>query len=149
MKPRGVNKCCRIKNAYLNGRYKRSSDGQTVKRYLCKTCKGSFSAATRSALKWQKKRHINAILMGLLSHNVTMSGAANVLKVNPKTIAKKVSFLGGICRQRLTEEVSSYAHIDTIQFDELQTIEHTKCKPLSVAVAIASDTRKILGFISG
>ena len=31
-----------------------------------------------------------------------------------------------------------------LQFDELQTIEHTKCKPLAVAVAVTEKTRKIL-----
>ena len=39
-----------------------------------------------------------------------------------------------------------YTQISAIEFDELQTIEHTKCKPLSVAVAVAKKERKILGF---
>jgi hypothetical protein len=33
-----------------------------------------------------------------------------------------------------------------IQFDDLETHEHTKCKPLSVALAVDAKTRKILGF---
>jgi hypothetical protein len=33
-----------------------------------------------------------------------------------------------------------------IQFDDLETHEHTKCKPLSVALAVEAKTRKILGF---
>jgi hypothetical protein len=33
-----------------------------------------------------------------------------------------------------------------IQFDDLETHEHTKCKPLSVAIAVQADSRKILGF---
>ena len=32
-----------------------------------------------------------------------------------------------------------------IQSDELQTIEHTKCKPCFVAVAVCAEHRKILG----
>ena len=39
-----------------------------------------------------------------------------------------------------------YYAIKGILFDELQTIEHTKCKPLSVAMVVAQGSRKILGF---
>ena len=146
MKIRGELPCCRVKNAYYNGVYKRSSDGQTIRRFRCKTCNKSFSSATRSPLKWQKKRHINHALMVILSNRGSLSGAAQILKVNPKTVAKKLTFLGGICRKRLDRERMQYSGIEHIQFDELQTIEHTKCKPLSVAVAVAKKERKILGF---
>jgi len=32
-----------------------------------------------------------------------------------------------------------------IEFDDLETFEHTKCKPLSVTLAVESRTRRILG----
>ena len=40
----------------------------------------------------------------------------------------------------------NYSQINDIQCDELQTIEHTKLKPLAVAVAVSKTERKILGF---
>jgi hypothetical protein len=36
--------------------------------------------------------------------------------------------------------------LQEIQFDDLETIEHTKCKPLSVTLAVEKGTRKFLGF---
>jgi hypothetical protein len=33
-----------------------------------------------------------------------------------------------------------------IEFDELETFEHTKCKPLSVPIVVESKTRRILSF---
>jgi len=54
--------------------------------------------------------------------------------------------LGDICQKRLANNIKTYASISAIQFDELQTIEHTKCKPVSVAVAVSKKDRKILGF---
>ena len=75
-----------------------------------------------------------------------MSSAAKLLRVNPKTVARKLAFLGAICRERLKQESNQYRNIQAIQFDELQTIEHTKCKPLAVAVAVAKNERKILSF---
>ncbi|MEC8677692.1 MAG: transposase [Candidatus Margulisiibacteriota bacterium] len=146
MKVRGGNTCCTPLNARSHGVYKRSSDGQVIKRYCCKVCKSTFSAATLSPLKWQKKRHINHPLMELLSNNVNLYAAARILRVNPKTVAKKLRFLGSICQEMNLNNCRNYAQINDIQFDELQTIEHTKLKPLSVAVAVSKRERKILGF---
>ena len=146
MKVRGGHPCCTAKNARPHGAYKRSSDGQVIKRYCCKICKTTYSAATLSPLKWQKKRHINHPLMQLLTHNVNLNGAARILRVNPKTVAKKLRFLGAMCQELNLNTGKKYAHIRDIECDELQTIEHTKLKPLSVAVAVSKKGRKILGF---
>lgn len=42
-----------------------------------------------------------------------------------------------------TTQQVSFANV---QFDELETFEHSKCKPLSVAMAVDKDSRMILGF---
>ena len=76
-----------------------------------------------------------------------MRRAAIVLGVSRTTIARKLIYLGRLCKKEHETFLSEYDDdLNTIQCDELQTIEHTKCKPLSVAVAISPDTRKILGF---
>ena len=146
MKSRGEKRCCVPKYSRSHGVYKRSSDGQIIQRYYCKICKSTYSSATLSPLKWQKKRQINHTLMELLSSNVSLSAAARLLRVNPKTVAKKLQFLGAICQKRNQKNAMNYCSVDHIQFDELQTIEHTKCKPLSVAMAVSKNERKILGF---
>ena len=146
MKSRGEKRCCVPKHSRPHGSYKRSSDGQTIQRYYCKVCKSTYSAATLSPLKWQKKRQINHLLMELLSSNVSLSAAARMLRVNPKTVAKKLLFLGAIFEERNQKNVLNYRSVDHIQLDELQTIEHTKCKPLSVAMAVSKNERKVLGF---
>lgn len=84
--------------------------------------------------------------MDLLSHNVNLNGAARILRVNPKTVAKKLRFLGEMCHELNQNIGKKYPHIRDIEFDELQTIEHTKLKPLSVAVAVSKKARKIVGF---
>ena len=40
----------------------------------------------------------------------------------------------------------NYRSVGHIQFDGFQTIEHTKCKPSSVAMAVSKNERKVLGF---
>lgn len=39
-----------------------------------------------------------------------------------------------------------YVPATDVQFDDLETIEHTKCKPVSVTMAVENHTRRILGF---
>lgn len=62
-----------------------------------------------------------------------------------KTVARKLVFLGIECARMNTEFNEACPLAKSVQFDELETHEHTKCKPLSVAVAVEKGTRRILG----
>ena len=145
MKVRGGNTCCTPSNARAHGSYKRSSDGQVIKRYCCKVCKTTYSAATLSLLKWQKKRHINHPLMELLSNNINLNAAARILRVNPKTVAKKLRFLGSMCQEMNMNNCQNYSQINDIQFDELQTIEHTNVSPCRLQWRLVKKNEKYLG----
>ena len=39
--------------------------------------------------------------------------------------------------------------IERIQFDEMETFEHTKCKPVTIALAVECQTRRILSVYCG
>jgi len=57
-----------------------------------------------------------------------------------------VVFLGDYYRRKNREYFQAIIEVESFQFDDLQTIEHTKCKPLSVTLAVDDKKRKILGF---
>ena len=82
--------------------------------------------------------------MMMLSSLVSMRRIARVLNINPKTVARKLTFLGQTLQQKMATQ--DFSHVSHIQFDELQTIEHTKLKPLSVAMAVSTKDRRIIGF---
>ena len=73
-----------------------------------------------------------------------MRRIARVLNINPKTVARKLTYLGQTLQQKMATQ--DFSHVSHIQFDELQTIEHTKLKPLSVAMAVSTKDRRIIGF---
>ena len=130
------------------GSYFRRSDGQRIPRFLCRACGRSFSSGTGLACYRQKKRKVNHRLMLLLNSGVSQRRAALVLGVTRRTVVRKFRFLAAQARfeherwlQSLEKSPLSYA-----QFDDLETSEHTKCKPLSVALAVEPRTRKVLGF---
>ena len=146
MKTKGVRSCCCNSSVINFGRYRRTSDGQWVQRYQCKTCRKTFSQASFEPEYRQKRRDVNHKCMMLLGSNVSMRRTAMILRVHPITVAKKLEFLSSKYKSKVFSRQAIYEGCETIQFDELHTIEHTKCKPVAVAMAVAKETRKILGF---
>ena len=71
---------------------------------------------------------------------------AKLLKVNRKTVVRKFIFLGVYAAHFLKEDRHAYETSDEIEFDDLETFEHSKLKPISVTMAVEAGTRRILGF---
>ena len=87
--------------------------------------------------------------MLLLNSGVSQRRAAKILRVNPKTVVRRFRFIAH--QERVKHEdwvMNEYKNkpISYLQFDDLETAEHTKCKPLSVSLAVDPKTRKILNF---
>lgn len=72
-----------------------------------------------------------------------MRRVALLLGLHRITVARKLHFLAQQARIELS---SSLRPISQFQFDELETFEQTKCKPLSVVMAVLPGKRTILGF---
>ncbi|MFC1771705.1 hypothetical protein ACFLZV_07455, partial [Candidatus Margulisiibacteriota bacterium] len=126
------------------GYFVRKSDSKVIQRFRCKACSITFSYAIKDPAYNQNKRRVNYPLLGLLASSVSMRRAAKLLHISRTTVAKKLVFLADLARQKQKEFLATIKE-DSIQVDELQTIEHTKCKPLSVAVAVSDTSRRILG----
>ena len=130
------------------GSFFRASDSRFIRRYFCKSCGKHFSKATFHPARFQKKRRINSKLRDLLCSGVSQRRAARILHVNPKTVVRSFRFLAKQARLEHKAWTNSYGFqpLHFIQFDDLETSEHTKCKPLSLALAVDPKTRKILSF---
>jgi transposase-like protein len=132
-------------NFVLSGKYYRQSDSKWVQRYRCRSCKVSFSTATHSPCFRQKKRHKNEILRKLLCSGVSQRRSARILRLHRTTVVRKFLFLALEAEFFLMKGNLLRPQAKTIEFDDLETFEHTKCKPLSVTLAVESKTRRILG----
>ena len=131
------------------GSFLRRSDSRRVPRFRCLDCRRTFSQATLHPSFLQKKRRINGRLYKLLCSGVSIRRSAELLRVKPEAVFLRLPILGFRSRERaerrlrLMTEQRARAEI---QFDELETFEHTKLKPLSVALAVDAETREIIGF---
>ncbi len=132
-----------------NGFFYRRSDRRFIRRFYCRLCKRSFSNATFHPDRYQKKRRLNPLIHKLFASGVSQRRMARLLEVNSKTIVRKFRLLAERERNQHENFLRSHyarAPLSQIQFDDLETSEHTKCKPLSVSLAVDPRTRKILKF---
>lgn len=128
------------------GSFYRTSDRKHVQRFFCRSCKLYFSVATLSDCYRQKKRQINHKVARLMSAEVSLRECHRILKVNRKTVARKLVFMGKLAKVKLEILNKNRLKTATLEFDDLETFEHTKCKPLSVTLAVEKGTRWILGY---
>lgn len=77
-----------------------------------------------------------------------MRRSARLLKIHRVTVARKLRFLSLDARRMHEKSIAVFQtqKISHIQFDDLETLEHSKCKPLSVSLAVDEKSRKILAF---
>ena len=133
------------KDFLLHGKYYRRSDSREIQRYRCRRCNSCFSAALFQDCYRQKKRHKNLLLKRLLCSGISQRRSAIILCLNRKTVVKKFLLLAMEAEFILRKSNFDQKPCAVVEFDDLETIEHSKCKPLSVSIAVEFKTRRILG----
>lgn len=128
------------------GFYKRKSDCRIVRRFLCVRCGKESSAATRNPCYRQKKRNLNHEIKTQLASGVSQRRIARNLRISRSTVARKLIFLGEQAEKKLAQKNRTLSKASIVEFDDLETFEHTKCKPLSVTLAVEHKTRRILSY---
>lgn len=136
----------KIRSIVRFGSFYRSSDRKSVQRYFCKPCKHHFSVATLFDCYKQKKRHMNQKIARELVAGVSMRECARILKLNKKTVVRKLIHMGLRAQKNIEELNKKRLKIQVIEFDDLETFEHTKCKPVAVSLAVEHKTRWIVGY---
>lgn len=132
-------------NISKNGFFFRSSDSKTVQKFICKLCKKQFSHATFSDCYFQKKRRLNHHIKFDLCSSTSLRRIALKYKISRNTVKRKIEFLAAQAQFKHEAWLKDKT-FHTIEFDDLETFEHSKCKPLSVSVALETQTRKLIGF---
>ena len=128
------------------GFFKRNSDGHRWQRYRCKHCGKTFSDAGSSLQYWQRLRFLEKPLFVDLVSGISQRRASYKHFVNRKTVVRKFVRMGKRSVEQLRSMQVIYPKAEIIEFDDLETCEITKCKPLSVTLAVEHKCRRILGF---
>jgi transposase-like protein len=128
------------------GKFYRRSDGRWVQRFRCRDCGKSFSRATFHPCYRQNKRHLNDFLGKLLCSSVSQRRSAKLLGISRTTVVRKFLFLAQQAALHLNALNRARPAVEVMEFDDLETFEHTKLKPLSVILVVEQKSRRILGF---
>ncbi len=133
-----------------DGFFFRADDSKSIQRLKCKVCGKKFSTATSKCTYRQKKRRINATVRRGFASNLCPRDIAEMVGVHVNTIAARLVWQAKLSREKnkqfLVDYIEQHGPIKTVQFDDLITFEHTKCKPLTVPVAVIDGVRIPIGF---
>jgi len=131
----------------LFGFYIRKSDSHRVRRFYCFSCKKSFSNSSLSLCYRQKKRQINPSVFKLLCSGLSQRRIALYLGVSRTTVHRKFEFLSAYAKAQnkafLAQIIKEEKKPSEVYLDEMEDKIHTKCKPVSIALAVTQE-RKIL-----
>ena len=134
------------RNLRRTGRFFRKSDSRWIQRFTCAPCGRSLSHATFNACVRQKKRQLNQLIAAHLNSGMSQRRIAKLLKINRKTVVRKFKFMAEQARVQNAAFNRAQPLAQTMEFDDMETFEHTKCKPISITLAVEAPTRRILGF---
>lgn len=127
------------------GFFFRANDSRFIQRYRCNQCRSTSSNATHSRWFRHKKRRHHEELRKYLASLGSIRRISYNTGLNRKTVARKLELLGQEAEERLKAMNLLHERARVVEFDDLETFEHTKCKPLSVTLAVQARTRRILG----
>ena len=141
--------CLSSDRVIKRGFYTRPTDKKRLQRFNCKTCRRRFSEQYWTIDYRYRRRKINQGMFRALAKGNSQRTCALLFDVNRKTIARRVLRYGRICESNMEVYRNSRDKACEVYFDELETFEHTKLKPLTVPVAVEKATRKVLALSIG
>ena len=142
-------RCKSTKALMKNGTYRRSSDSKILCRFKCSACSRTFSETIFSIDYRLRKRSINQLTFKILCSGVSQRRSAYLVGIKPIGIARRVIRFGACSSHNLEAYRHTRDPAQIVQIDEMESFEHTKCKPLTIPIAVERGTRKILSLRVG
>ena len=134
---------CQSENIRKRG-FMKSKRGKTA-RYQCKDCNKTFTKRTGTINHRHRKQHLRDKLKTLYCEGMSLRAIARAEKINFKTVVRYFLENSEVSKSKTTKALDKGSiYTSYIQFDELETFEHTKKKPLGVQVSIRWKTGEII-----
>lgn len=132
-----------IKKGYFKTRW----NHQLVPRYRCRDCGRGFSSHSLRSTFGQHRPDLNDPVFQLYASGITQRRMALVLGVNRKTVVRKFLFVARLARSEHERRIAA-GELKTgyAQFDEMETFEHSKLKPVTIAFAVRVKTAEVVDF---
>lgn len=131
------------------GLYARAVDGRWVQRFRCRSCRRRFSSQSFRLDYRQQNPWINGGLLSLLVSKVTHRQAARVLRINRKTVHRRLRVFGPALREWhavfLRRARQRGGLRGCFSMDELETFENDRrLQPVTMPVLVHRTTRFVI-----
>ncbi len=140
---------CNSKALIKKGRYKIASSDRALQRYQCKACKKFVSESWWSPEYRLRKRKFTHELFHLLCRGLSQRACAKFFGVKREAIALRLELFGECASANLKHFRANKRPSDAIILDEMESFEHTKCKPLTIPLVVEDKSRLILSLRVG
>lgn len=134
---------CNSQDIVKKGRMK-TKRGST-QRYRCKACLRTFTKRTHTLNYRHRKQNLRDKITALYCEGMSQRAMARVLKINRKTVEKYFIENANVSRYKNLKRLNQGAIKTTyVQFDELETFEQGKRRPLGVQCSVRAKTGEII-----
>jgi transposase-like protein len=117
--------------------------GRKIQRFKCRECKVTFSDQTQKPGYRMKRYRLRNRIFREFCRGISQREIAIELCIHRDTVAR---LLIAVAKESRKQNQRLRATFDpkTVIMDEMETFEHTKCKPVSIVVAVEEGTRKLI-----
>ena len=116
-----------------------------TQRYQCKACLKTFTKRTGSLNYRHRVQHLREKIKEMYCEGMSLRAIGRVLKIHRITVEKYFLECSQISRECNLKKLSQGGIKTTyVQFDELETFERTKKRPLGVEVSVRAKTGEII-----
>ncbi|MCE3011142.1 MAG: hypothetical protein LW875_11085 [Proteobacteria bacterium] len=130
------------------GFFRQKISRKYVQRYWCKNCQTKFSASTLTCSYRQKKPFLNRTIFLNLCSGLSLRRTAANLGVSYNLVYSRFLWLSQLAEQKQVQFLKQLSKTSELQLDEMESIEHTKLKPLTIPLLV-DDQQRILGVACG
>ena len=111
------------------GTYRRHQPPFRIQRFLCKTCRRSFSSQTFSQSYWQKLPLLDLLIFMKTIGCMSNRQIARDLHVAPSTIDRHIARLGRHCMLFHIQQLEGHHDFETSVVDGFESFEHSQYFP--------------------
>ena len=141
--PRCQGEGCVIKKGHFP---RKTGDAERIARFYCKRCRRYSSTQTGHVAAGHRRPEINWLVYRLLAMGNSQRAIARLLRVTPATIARRVERFGAFAARHHAAVIAANPRtIRIAEFDEMETFQHSKLKPVSIVLAVEANSRIVLG----
>ena len=138
---------CKSENIGKKG-FQKTGKGKTQV-YRCKDCKRRFTRRSHSINHRKRKQHLREKITKLYCEKMSLSGIARTLNINRKTVVRYFRENAELARKANKKRLGNDLITSYVQFDQLETYEHTRRKPVGIQISMRPKTNEVISAKAG